>query len=218
MLDDYPAKEEGYYANARRDVLELIPPNTSSLLDVGCGEGALARDAKVNYKIEFVAGVELFDAAAEKAREVLDDALCMDIETGELPYGDDRFDCIVCADILEHLRDPWSVLAKLRRVLRDDGVLVASIPNLASLRVVKLILRDRFDYAASGTLDRTHLRFFTLNTIRSMFAASGFEITRVERKLRRGFFIRHARVWSLGYVREGGVSKFSIVARKDRRA
>ena len=217
MIDDYGAKVAGYYANSRGDILRLIPAETRSLLDVGCGEGAAAHAAKLRYNLEYVAGVELHKAAAKRAREVLDDVFEADIERGELPYHDGRFDCIVCADVLEHLRDPWAALAKLRRVLGDGGVLVASIPNLANLRVVKLILRDRFDYTASGVLDRTHLRFFTLHTIRSMFAESGFEITHVERKLRRGFFGRYARIWSLGFIREGGVSQFSIVARKAQR-
>jgi ubiquinone/menaquinone biosynthesis C-methylase UbiE len=197
----------------RRDVLELIPPGTSSLLDVGCGEGASGRAAKDEYGIGFVAGIEHFAPAADRAREALDEVIQMDIETAELPFDDGRFDCIVCADILEHLRDPWAALVKLRRVLRRDGVLIASIPNLANLRIVKLIVGDRFDYESSGTLDRTHLRFFTLNTIRSMFAEAGFEIVGIERKMRRGFFGRHARFWSLGYIREGGVSKFTVVAR-----
>ena len=216
MTESSADKPTGYYANPRKDILRLIPLDVRSLLDVGCGEGVLARAAKDRCSLKFVAGIELFGPAAAKAREVLDDVRQMDLERADLPYGDDQFDCIVCADVLEHLQDPWAALRKLRRVLGSEGVLVASIPNLANLGVVKKILRDRFEYESSGVLDRTHLRFFTLHTIRAMFAECGFEIVTIERKRRRSFFHRHPHIWSFGYIREGGVSSFSIVARKLR--
>jgi len=164
---------EGYYSNIRPEVVALIPPGTKRLLDVGCGEGKMSAEAK-RLGVAEAYGIEALDSVAKKARAVLDDVLISDIETAAIPWS--GFDCIVCADVLEHLRDPWATLRKLRALLSENGVLIASIPNIAHFSVVLRIIRDRFAYEDDGILDRTHLRFFTKHTVGRMFADCGYRI------------------------------------------
>jgi SAM-dependent methyltransferase len=91
-----------------------------------------------------------------------------------------RFACIVFNDVLEHMVDPWSALRRARDHLRPDGVVVASIPNVRNARTVfDLVVRGRWTYVDMGVLDRTHLRFFTKNSVDSLFRDSGYSVDRL---------------------------------------
>jgi 2-polyprenyl-3-methyl-5-hydroxy-6-metoxy-1,4-benzoquinol methylase len=95
----------------------------------------------------------------------------------------ERFDVIVLADVLEHLVDPGALLRRIgeRELLAPDGRLVISIPNASHLAMLALLSIGEFPYRPTGLLDETHLRFFTLTSIRHLLEAHGFELTRVER-------------------------------------
>jgi 2-polyprenyl-3-methyl-5-hydroxy-6-metoxy-1,4-benzoquinol methylase len=79
-------------------------------------------------------------------------------------------------DVLEHLRDPVSLLKRLRPFLKPDGTIIISIPNVANLSIRFGLLFGRWNYAEYGILDRTHLRFFTRKTAIAMVTGAGFEI------------------------------------------
>src|SRR5205823_7166679 len=93
-----------------------------------------------------------------------------------VPPLEGGFDAIVCADVLEHLRDPAAALAAVRHALAPDGEVVISIPNVAHLWVRLSLLAGRFDYAERGILDRTHLRFFTRRTLLALLARAGLAV------------------------------------------
>ena len=82
-------------------------------------------------------------------------------------------------DVLEHLRDPESVLISMRNHLNESGCIITSIPNLVNASVIYDLLHGNFTYQDAGILDRTHLRFFTLNEIKSMFDRTGYKITQL---------------------------------------
>jgi SAM-dependent methyltransferase len=94
-----------------------------------------------------------------------------------LPFEQGYFDCIVCADVIEHLRDPLAALRKLSLVLGEKGVIIASIPNVRYWGVISMLAEGGWTYADSGILDRTHLRFFTRREIETLFTEAGFELT-----------------------------------------
>jgi SAM-dependent methyltransferase len=101
-------------------------------------------------------------------------------ELCELPFAKGQFDVLLFADVLEHTRDPWSILERFRPYLSDGGHVVLSLPNIANLAVRVKLLCGIFEYKSKGILDDSHLRFFTLKTASRMLAESGYCITTVE--------------------------------------
>ena len=104
-----------------------------------------------------------------------------------------RFDVIILADVLEHLRSPGSVLEHIRTsgMLADDGFLVVSIPNAAHEAVITELLGGRFNYQADGLLDNTHIRWFTRRSFLEVASGAGFEaveLARTERSLEQTEF------------------------------
>ena len=82
----------------------------------------------------------------------------------------------MAADVLEHLRDPEAVLLALKPFLTPNATIVTSIPNVRNLGVLQSAVEGNWTYQAAGILDRTHLRFFTLREIRSMFQRLGYDV------------------------------------------
>lgn len=166
----------GYYHATRPDLAALIPASARRILDIGCGAGGLGRLLKERQPC-WVTGVELVPAVAEQARGVLDEVLVGDAETIVQGRPPQPFDCVVCGDVLEHLRDPGRLLQRLREDwLAPGGLVVASVPNVRHWSVIQQLLEGRWDYADAGLLDRTHLRFFTRTTLYFLFAEAGFQI------------------------------------------
>lgn len=166
---------------SHRVVLDAVPRGAARVLDVGCATGYLA--AELRRRGSEVIGVEYDPAAAEQAR-----AQCAEVVVGDLEAAATRaaverataggVDVVVCADVLEHLRDPWSTLAWLRTLLRPGGggVAVISVPNIAHWTARRALLRGHFAYADFGLFDRTHLRFFTRASAGELARRAGFAV------------------------------------------
>jgi 2-polyprenyl-3-methyl-5-hydroxy-6-metoxy-1,4-benzoquinol methylase len=214
QIHSYEEKDRLYYSLIRRDILDLIPIGTMRLLDVGCGMGDTGLAAKQSVGVREVVGVELFEVAAEAAKSKLDHVIIGDIEQLGLDYPHGYFDCILCADVLEHTRDPWGVLRKLRDFLDDDGLLIASIPNVRHIVPLLKIVFDRLEYEESGILDKTHLRFFTLHTIRQMFQQTGYTIFRIRTNRSKSWKFKLLNIFSFGIMRQFSVYQYIILARK----
>lgn len=156
-----------------------VPAAARAVLDVGCGAGAFAatlRGARTDGNME-IWGVELSEAAAAVAAGVCDRVLIGDAVERLRDLPDARFDCVVMNDVLEHLAEPAALLRQARRVLRPDGALVASLPNVRYFfNVVDLAVHGRWDYVDEGILDRTHLRFYTRGSLRRLFEEEGFAV------------------------------------------
>ena len=212
----YSLKEDAYFEHIRHDVLELLPSNPQRILDVGCGSGYTGEAAKKMTGAEIV-GIELDKEATEEAVHRLDYAMQGNLE--ELSpdtFSEGSFDCILCADVLEHMADPWQALEKLSGWLTDDGVLIASIPNIQHITTVLKILFDKWEYSdEGGILDRTHLRFFTLHTIKKMFADSGFTITHIEANASKTLKFKIATILSLSLFKPFTIYQYRVIAKKE---
>lgn len=165
-----------YYRQERREVEALIPKECMKILDVGCGEGALGKRLLERGAKE-VTGIEINPLIAKSAEKNLTGVLCVDIETMMPPFSKGYFDCIIFADVLEHLKEPLLLLNQYREYLSDKGVVIASIPNVRYHGVINMLIEGRWKYEDYGILDRTHLRFFTKKEITDLFQDAGFEIT-----------------------------------------
>lgn len=155
-------------------------PAGSTVLDLGCSVGQLARHLVA--KGCTVTGVELDGSAAERARRWCTAVHPADLDLVDLGdlLGSERFDVIVCADVLEHLRDPGRLLREARPLLAPGGALVATVPNVAHGSVRLALLTGRFEYADLGIMDRTHLRFFTRATLTELLRLNGFAVASMD--------------------------------------
>jgi O-antigen biosynthesis protein len=169
---------DGYYNHDRPSIVAMISPGPNIILDLGCGAGAVGRKLREVGKAAEIVGVELFESAAQEAARHYTEVHSGDIEEMSLPYSK-RFDYVVCGDILEHLKDPYSVVKRIHGWLKDDGRFICSLPNVRYWRVLTdLVFRGAWDYSDAGIMDRTHLRFFTRRSCFKMLGDAGFVIER----------------------------------------
>jgi len=142
----------------------LIAPRTA-VLDVGCGPGVLGEYLAAEKQC-VVDGIELNPDAAARARRFYHQVTEGDLETMDLEaIGEQRYDCIVCADVLEHVRDPAAVARRLLRTLRPRGRMLLSIPNVSYSGLIAALIDGEFRYTHEGLLDNTHVRFFTRRSL-----------------------------------------------------
>jgi 2-polyprenyl-3-methyl-5-hydroxy-6-metoxy-1,4-benzoquinol methylase len=146
------------------------------ILDVGTATGYLGRVLRSSG--HYVVGIEGHGDWAAKAQEHYDSFHVADLEQFEFPFRSE-FDYIVLADILEHLRDPIAVLRRAIPSLRKSGKIIVSVPNVANFVVRLSLLFGRFDYVDRGILDRTHLRFFTLRSLKKLLLEASCRTIRV---------------------------------------
>jgi 2-polyprenyl-3-methyl-5-hydroxy-6-metoxy-1,4-benzoquinol methylase len=166
-----------YYFNVRDDLIRLIPPHVKRILEVGCAGGETGKALKEQGFSEVV-GIEINEDVAEKGKSYYDKLIVGDVEQIRLPFKKGHFDCILYGDVLEHLVNPWKVLKEHRVFLKKGGTIICSIPNVRHYRIIKqLVFGGKWEYTTKGVMDRTHLRFFTSASIRSMLEEAGFEIT-----------------------------------------
>ncbi len=169
-----------YYNNVNPDLFSKISLSARHILEIGCGSGALARAVRARNPNTRYVGVELFPDAANKARDVVDALIVGDIEQPEVftqlreTQGGRGFDALIFGDVLEHLRDPWRLLTDLRPMIAPGGVCSICIPNVSHWSLLEQQFRGRWDYADAGLLDRTHIRFFTLDTVIDMLSKAGW--------------------------------------------
>ena len=160
------------------DLLALIPADCNVIVEVGCSSGALAREyKKINPHCRYI-GVEVEPSYAKLAQRYCDSVYELDIESVDEPLlkGALACDCWIFGDSLEHLKNPWGLLEKIRKVIPANGSIVACIPNAQHWSVQARLSCGEFRYEQSGLIDRTHLRWFTRTTIFEMFNGAGFQI------------------------------------------
>lgn len=160
------------------DLLRLIPVSSKNIIEIGCSSGALAREfKKISPNCQYT-GVEIEPTYAELAKRYCDVVKVLNIDESDQDFFQRNKDCDtwIFGDTLEHLKNPWRILESIRAVIPMHGSVVACIPNAQHWSLqVKLSVGD-FRYEDSGLLDKTHLRWFTRQTIIELFASTGYSI------------------------------------------
>lgn len=177
LESSYRIKGADYYSNARTDYVAALPVNPHAwILEVGCGNGATGALALREQKCGHYVGVEMFTPMAAEAARVLSTVHVGDIETLELPYQANTFDALIMSEVLEHLHEPTRVIERLIPLVKPDGRIFASSPNIAHWRPIYDLLFGQFEYTDRGLMDRTHLRWFTPTSFKRMFTEAGVAI------------------------------------------
>ncbi len=174
----YESKPADYFEQSRPEMLRFVPPNCKRVLDVGCGKGGFGELLKNTWDIE-VWGIEPVTIAAAEAATKLDHVIDgMFTPETVLPQG--SFDAIFFNDVLEHFFDPAAALCLARTLLKPDGVVIASLPNIRHFPTQwEIVIKGEWRYRDSGILDRTHLRFFTKKSILAFFADCDFKVEKI---------------------------------------
>lgn len=180
LRDFYASKNAAYFSGVRTDILEELPKDPEArILEIGCGTGATGEAALATGRAGFYRGVEFDPDSAERARLVLTDVVCANVETIDPALIADRYDVLILSEVLEHLIDPWGVMKALAPLVKPGGRVFASSPNISHHKVIRSLLAGRFDYETEGVMDRTHVRWFTPASYRAMFEEAGFETVSV---------------------------------------
>jgi 2-polyprenyl-3-methyl-5-hydroxy-6-metoxy-1,4-benzoquinol methylase len=219
--DDYLEKGIGYFNVDRHDLFQLVPADRPGrVLDVGAAEGSMLVALKQSGKAREVVGVELMAIpGGGQDRAEIDRFIIADIEQQSLDLEAGSFDVIICGDVLEHLRDPWTAIQYLNGFLRRGGTFVISLPNILYWRAFGRIVLGDFRYSPSGVLDRTHLRFFCRKNMLDLVRSAGLGILSVEPSFRRHQQLRNDRLmnaFSLGLAERFLAQQYLIVAEKPR--
>ena len=176
-LLDLRKSEYGEYA--RVQLFDLMDRPFGNVLDIGCARGAGALAMKERGASQLV-GLEIDAAYAEAARERYDEVVTGSAED-DLPWAPGSFDTVLCYDVLEHTYDPWSILRRIRALLKADGRVHISLPNSRNVGFWRpLLLRGTFGYEPSGLRDVTHIRFFTRRDLADMLEATGYDVLRID--------------------------------------
>ncbi len=162
-------------------VLASLVHNQATVLDLGCGSGALGQHLSETRGCT-LDGVTLSEAEATHARPHYRRVVVDNLESCDLvaTFAGSHYDFIVCADVLEHLSRPEQVLAACRQLLQPEGRLLISVPNAGYTGLIAELLDGEFLYREEGLLDRTHLRFFTRRSLARFLGEQRWAIDSVD--------------------------------------
>jgi methionine biosynthesis protein MetW len=164
------------FQSTQKMIFQLIEPG-EKILDVGCGTGRLAEQLRIKKNC-YVVGIERDELEAKFAEQRCDKLLLADVEKIEdIPFQTGYFDVIIFADVLEHLLNPELVLQKFKKYLSSNGYIFLSVPNVANWYIRLQLLAGIWNYKEVGLLDKTHIRFFTLKSVKEMIQRCGYTIT-----------------------------------------
>lgn len=177
------------YTTTRPDVCALVPDTAKVILDLGCSDGSLGESLKQHVPNRRVCGIEYSDHLAKTAADRLDKVIVGDLNHPEClaQFKGESFDCVIAADVLEHLVAPEKLLQRIPDLLAEGGTLVISMPNIRHHSALfSIYVSGNFPRRERGIFDSTHLRWFTLKNARELLQSAGFSVEAENYTLRIG--------------------------------
>lgn len=144
------------------------------ILDVGCASGYFGK--LLIKKKASVIGIDISKLVIKEAKRVLTDAKLVDLNTGKLSFKSKVFDVIIASEVIEHLLAPIDILKEMNRVLKNEGELIISTPNLLYWGNRIKFLKGEFTYTDEGVFDRGHVHFYVYKTLLNDLKESGFKV------------------------------------------
>jgi len=170
----------GVSKSRRKKILSLLgDPSNKKVLDVGCAGGYLGEEIKKMGAKEVV-GIDLSERAIAEAKKRIDGAFAIDIQNTAVPFEDGHFDVIIFSEVIEHLIFPEKALQELKRVLRADGAIIITTPNLLVFSNRMRMLFGVFEYKDFTFFERGHIHFFTVDSLKKAIAQEGFRLDKMD--------------------------------------
>lgn len=186
----------------RKNLLNSLPQN-GSVLDVGCGNGIISLQlGKDGFKIK---GIDVSEKAIQKAKATnpFPNVSFEVADAEKLKASGETFDAIICSEVLEHLNQPGRLLGELLPILKDQGILLVTVPNGKGPREVlvtkpmlrlrkknnwvwRLTLKAKSLLGYSGTTIQSeadnldHIQFFTYKELLLLASETGFKIDTIK--------------------------------------
>ena len=175
------------YTTPRPDIFDLVPRSAMRILDAGCSNGVLGATLRAAVTGRTVEGIEADVSLIPEAERNLDRVIRADLNSFsyELTYPAESFDCIIFADVLEHLIDPWTHLPKALHCLCRQGSIIVSLPNIRHVSALgSIFVKGTFPRRERGIFDSTHLHWFTIRDGLRLMQHAGLRVTDVDYSLR----------------------------------
>lgn len=164
--------------DSRGIVVGLVGTQPRDILELGCSAGLMTE--LMHERGHAITAIEIDPVAAALAAPFTHRLLVGDLEAVDADgthllddLSDESFDIVIAADVLEHLRDPTTCLRRAVGLLKPDGIVLLSIPNVAHADIRLALLEGHFDYRDNGLLDSTHTHLFTIESVARMIEAAG---------------------------------------------
>jgi len=161
--------------NEASGLLCKMIPRGARILDVGCGDGSLAK-MLIEKKNVSVIGLEPDEYRAAMAVKNGIDVLQIELHP-DLVDKLGKFDVVLFADVVEHLIQPEIVLKHARDFLLPGGFVLISVPNVAHLSMRVNLFKGDFDYTSVGIMDSTHIRWYTKKSLLALLESTGYKVT-----------------------------------------
>jgi 2-polyprenyl-3-methyl-5-hydroxy-6-metoxy-1,4-benzoquinol methylase len=170
---DFPLPPLEHDLGSRGLVYRLIKPG-SRVLDVGCDTGRFGEILKTQKECT-VDGIECDLAAVEIAQSRLDQVFIRTIDDEKSFDELMNYDAVLFLDVIEHLQNPWAAMKGAMNALKPGGMVYIVVPNIAHFSVVRRLLQGKFEYTKYGTMDKTHIRWFTRKSLKESLESIGYE-------------------------------------------
>ncbi len=206
------------YTQSHREGIERIcPTNPRRILDIGGSSGAFAQAIKQSLGADAVFVADYSGKALAKAALITDGTFQVDLNRSgamaEALATVEPFDLVFCLCVLEHVYDPWALIAELHEVLPIGTTIVASVPNTQHLRFIARVIGGTWRYDHTGLFDRTHIRFFSRRSAEKLMTCSGLELVTSQMRIRNRSLAQFDKM-TLGLFRRFLALQFEIVVRK----
>lgn len=160
-------------------ILMNMLPEKSKVLDIGCSSGNFGKEL-IDKKGCIVDGIELDEEDFVKAKKKLRNVWNINIEEDSLADIKDIYDAVVLADVIEHLVHPAQALKRIKDLIKPNGAVIFSIPNMAHISVRLSILEGNFTYTETGLLDKTHLHYYDSDEVQRVFKEAGMALEKID--------------------------------------
>lgn len=152
----------------------LVKKDNALVLDIGCNTGLVGREI-IRLKNATVDGIDINDEALEEAKKSYRKVFKRDLYQPGFEIDEEKYDYIIFSDILEHLPRPDAILKDSQKYLKDNGIIIISLPNVARLEIRLGLMLGNFDYKP-GIMSEDHLRFFTRQSAQRMIEECGYSV------------------------------------------